>query len=34
MKSPKLTFIGGYDDEVMSEEVLKEFILEGIGRRP
>lgn len=34
MKSPKLTFVADYDDKVMSEEVLEEFIPEGIERRP
>lgn len=34
MESPRLTFVADYDDKVMSEEVLEEFILEGIERRP
>lgn len=34
MKSPKLTFIADYEDKVMSEEVLEEFISERIERRP
>lgn len=28
MKSPKLSFIADYDDKLMSEEVLEQFILE------